>query len=296
MRLGVARALSFVAGVALSAGSARAADSRVEQDLQAAEQALVSLDYEAANKAAASLAEEHGLSHAELVRAYRVLALTDAILDKEVAAREAFQRLLTYDPSYAADPNLGPKVQTPFLEARGFMRAQTTQPGLDVSVSVRDGVGGAVRVIARDPSHSAKRAVVGFRWGSDVAFSTEPIALVEGASAPVPPPPPGTTRLDYYVQVFDERDDAVLESGNPSAPKSVTVELTPVAPAPAPVPSAHRSIFESPVFWTIAGIVVVGAGTGAYFAGRGGSSAASPTAVSLSLSAQCGYPASSTCR
>ena len=283
---------------AIHPGLARAADPHVEQDLQAAEQALVNLDYEAANKAADAIAQEPGLSHEELVRVFRVVALTDAVLDKETAAREAFQRLLTYDPTYTADPNLGPKVQAPFLEARGFLRAQIAQPGIDVSVSLRSTDGGAIRVTTRDPLHIAQRAAVGFRWSADAAFTTEPVAIGDGASAPIPPPPIGTTRLDYYVQVFDEHGNAIFESGNATNPKSATVELSPVTTPPPPPPpiAPHRSILASPIFWTIAGVVVAGATTGVYFAARGTSSAAAPTGILLTPSVQCGYPASSACR
>ncbi len=309
------RALPFAGAVALAqlcAGRADAADARAQETLESAEQALVNLDYETANRSAASLADQRGLSHDQLVRVYRVLALTDAILDKEPAAREAFERLLAYDPSYAADPNLGPKVQAPFLEARGFMRAQAVQPGLDVSVALRASDGGTIRVTARDPLHVARRAVVGFRWSAEPGFTTIEVPLTPDAPATVPPPPLGTTRLDYYVQVYDERDDAFFEAGNPIAPKSATIELPPVmplplaspprlesvAPPPPAHPAAHPSIFASPIFWAIAGVVVVGAGTGAYFAAHGSSSGGAPaaTGVVLTPSAQCGYPASSACR
>jgi hypothetical protein len=294
MRAGL-RVTSLLLAVIGVAGGARAEERDVQRDLEAAEQALVNLDYDGANKAAASLADERGLTHDQLVRVYRVLALTDAVLDKEPAARDAFQRLLTYDPSFSADPNLGPKVETPFLEARGFIRAQATQPGLDVSVSVRAGEGGAIRVTTRDPLHLAKRAAVGIRWSADAAFTIEPVAVAEGASVPIPPPPVGVGRFDYYVAVLDDREDVILESGNPAAPKTAMIEI----PAPPPPPPAeHRSLLESPVFWVIAGAVVAGVGTGAYFAARGSSGTSPPTGVSLSLSAQCGYsPASSSsCR
>ena len=207
-------------------GVARAADPRVQQDLEQAEQALVNLDYDGANKVAARLVQQHGLTHEQLVRSYRVLALTDAVLDKESAAREAFQQLLAYDPSYQGDANLGPKVQAPFMEARGFLRAQAVQPGIDVAVVLRASEPGTIRVTTRDPTHVAKRAAVSYRWGGDGAYTTAPVAIAEGATTDVPPPPTGTTRLDYYVQVFDDRDNAAFESGNAMVPKSATVDMS----------------------------------------------------------------------
>ncbi len=273
-------------------GVAHAADARAE--LEQAEQALVNLDYDGANRAAARIVQMHGLTHEQLVRAYRVLAVTDAVLDKGTAARDAFQQLLTYDPTYQVDPNLGPRVQGPFLEARGFMRAQPSQPGLDVSVVLRPREPGTIRVTARDPTHAGKRLVVGYRWGGDGPFQTTALAMGEGASADVPAPPVGTTRLDYYVQMLDANDNAALEYGNPAIPKTATVDVgSRQGPGPAPA-EEHHSIFASPIFWTIAGVVVAGGATAAYFATRGTSSGGSPgasgppTSATLTPSLVCG--------
>jgi hypothetical protein len=299
--LDVARALSCTAVVALAGlhpsltRVARAADPRIQQELESAEQALVNLDYDNANKTATRVSQQRGLSHEQLVRVYRVLALTDAVLDKENAAREAFQQLLTYDPSYAGDANLGPKVQAPFMEARGFLRAQAVQPGIEVSVLVRAAEPGAIRVTTRDPLHIAKRGTVGFRWGNDSQFTLQQISVSEAASASVPAPPTGTTRLDYFVQIFDDHDDAVFESGSPASPKSTMVELAPVGPAAAPA-AEHHSVFASPVFWTITGVVLAGAATGVYFATRKATDVTlPPTATTLSPSLFCGGTADGKC-
>ncbi len=79
------------------------ATPRIQQELETAEQGLVNLDYDNANKAATRLSQQRGLSHEQLVRVYRVIArVTDAVLDQGgPATRDAFQQLLTYhDPSY----------------------------------------------------------------------------------------------------------------------------------------------------------------------------------------------------
>ena len=68
--------------------------------------------------------------------------------------------------------------------------------------------------------------------------------------------------------------DVVFEVGNPDAPKTALVPAPPAPPpppplAPGPAASSHygggRSVLASPVFWAIAGGVVVAAGTGLYF-------------------------------
>jgi hypothetical protein len=278
----------------LAPSAARAADPRVQQDLEQAEQALVNLDYDGANKAAARLVQQRGLSHEQLVRAYRVLGVTDAVLDKESAAREAFQLLLTYDPTYVGDANLGPRVQGPFMEARGFLRAQPVQPGVETSVVIHAGETGTIRVTTRDPTHVARRVVVGYRWGAEGPFTTVQVAAGDGATANVPAPPVGTARLDYYAQVTDDHDSVAFESGSPTSPKSATVEAgAPAAVAPARGAAAgaseHHSIFASPIFWAVAAVVVAGGATGVYFATRPGSPAATaPTSATLTPKLDCG--------
>jgi hypothetical protein len=244
----------------MAPSAAHAADPKVQQDLEQSEQALVNLDYDNANKVAQRLVATRGLTHEQLVRAYRVLALTDAVLDKEQQAREAFQLLLTYDPSYAGDPNLGPKVQAPFMEARGFWRAQAVQPGAEASVSVHATEPGTIRLTVRDPMHVGKKAVIGYRWGGDGPFQITPVPAGEGSSAEVPPPPAGTSRLDYYALVLDDRDSVVFEVGNANAPKTTTVDLS-QAGAPlggAPAEEGH-SVFASPWFWVVT-VAVIGGG------------------------------------
>ena len=70
----------------------------------------MNLDYDGANKVSARVVQQRGLSHEQLVRVYRVLGVTAAVLDKENASREAFQQLLTYDPTYTCRrPEPGPE-------------------------------------------------------------------------------------------------------------------------------------------------------------------------------------------
>ena len=78
----------------LEAAPARAADPRVQQDLEQAEQALVNLDYEGANKAAARVVQQRGLSHEQLVRAYRVLGVTDAVPETIEASLQLSEAVL----------------------------------------------------------------------------------------------------------------------------------------------------------------------------------------------------------
>ena len=256
-------------------------------EVETAEQLYAKLEYEDANKVAERIIARRGLTHDQLVRAYRVLAVTHAVLDHEDAAREAFILLLTYDAEYAADPNLGPKVSGPFFEARGFWRAQAVKPGIEVVAALRAQDPGTIRVTARDPTHIVKKVSVGYRWDSRGDFVVATLAASEGATVDVSAPPSARARLDYYAQGLDERDDVVLELGSPVLPRTALVEA-PALPKPlAPEKSGGGSVFSSPVFWTLTSVLVVGAATtGGYFLLRPKDSA--PTAATLTPTLQCG--------
>ncbi len=241
------------------------AGATMPADVETVESLYAKLDYENATLVAERVLKQKGLSHDQLVRTYRVLAVTYAILDKEEQSRDAFVQLLVYDPEYQVDPNLGPKVNTPFVEARGVYRSLASKPGIEVAANVRSD-GGTLRVTTRDPTRVVKKVVVGYRWTSSGEYKTQQVqagdAVVEVAVAPT-----GRTRLDFYAQALDANDNAVLEAGNPSVPKSAFIEAAPTV-APPRKEESSGGILSSPVFWLVTGAVVVGGGTAAFFAFR----------------------------
>ncbi len=252
-------------------------------EVAAVEQQYAKLDYEQANVGAERLAQRgRGLSHDELVRTYKVLAVTHAVLDHAEQAKDAFIALLTFEPSYAVDPNLGPKVQTPFLEARGFWRAQGAKPGLEISAVVRGTEPGTLRVTTRDPTRVVRAVTVGFRWGSTGAFTLGTVAVGDGVAVEVPTAPAGKARLDYYAQAVDERDNVLFEIGRAAVPRSAFVEARPAA-APAKTEEGS-SLFASPIFWLATAAVVAGGATAGYFAFRPGP----PVAATYKPSLECG--------
>ncbi len=274
--VGLLVALLLVSGPALAQRGKPAGASAPQAapaDVETAEQLYAKLDYEGANAAAERMSKKPGLTHDQLVRTYRVLAVTNAVLDKEEQARDAFLQLLTFDPEYQADPNLGPKVNTPFMEARGSFRSLPSKPGVEVATSLSTN-GGTLRVTTRDPTRMVKRVSVGYRWTSAGEYTVsqlnagEQVAVVEIAA-----PPAGRTRLDFYVQALDEHDNAVLEAGNPAVPKSAFAEASGGGPAKGGGGSGtgkqeSGSILSSPFFWIAAGAVVIGGTAATYFALR----------------------------
>jgi hypothetical protein len=247
-----------------------------EPQLTAAEQAYVDMDFDKANQLADAVAKGGGLTHAQLVRTYELLARTHAILNHDAEARDAFLKLLTYSPDEKEDRNLPPRVTTRLAEARGILGSYPARPGLEVSTSLVPGDGGTLRVTTRDPTHVVQRLIVGWRWGVSGDFATVEPLVGEGIEVPLTPAPPGAARLDYYAGAIDDRGDVVFEVGNRAAPKTALVPLVPLAPAPPPgaprevrtAPREGRSVFASPVFWVVAGGLLAGAGTAAFFALR----------------------------
>ena len=204
------------------------------------------------------------------------------MLDREAQARDAFVMLLTYEPDFQADPNLGPRVTTPFFEARGFWRSQPVRPGIDVTATVRAKGAGGRRSTLRDPSHIVKRAGTGYRFGPNGAFQKQPLTPDETLTIDLPEPPTGVARLDYYVQAFDEKDNAIMERGRPAAPKSVRVEA-PASKTAASEGGEKKGFFSGTGFWAVAaGAVIVGAGTAIFLATRP-QDPASNTRVSMTL-------------
>ena len=256
-------------------------------DVETAEQLYAKLDYEQANTVAERVVKKNGLTHDQLVRAYRVLAVTYAVLDKEEQARDAFLQLLTYDADYQADPNLGPKVNTPFMEARGSFRSLPTKPGIDVSASVSTN-GGTLRVTTRDPTRIVKKVNVGYRWTSSGEYSVSQINPGEAVAVEVGAAPPTRTRLDFYVQALDERDNAVLEAGNPNVPKSAFAEAGAARGGNGGGGGGRSeggSVFSSPIFWTFVGVAAIGGGTALFFALRPNDP---PSSAQLSPIIRCG--------
>jgi len=232
-------------------------------DVETAEQLYAKLDYEQANATAERIVKQRGLAHDQLVRAYRVLAVTSAILGKEEEAQNAFFQLLVFDPEYAADPNLGPKVNNPFVEARGKFRALAQKPGIEITAQVRSD-GGQLRVTTRDPTHLVRSVRVGYRWTSLGEYSVSQIAVGDPTAVEVSGAPSGRTRLDFYAQAVDERDNAVFEAGNAQVPKSAFAE----SGGGGGGGKGGGSIFSSPLFWIFAGAAVAGGGTALFFALR----------------------------
>jgi len=264
----------------------RAAAARLA-DVDSAEKYYGNMDYESANAIAGRVLDSHGLTHDQMERALRIVALTYATLGKPDQARDAFTTLLEMDPEFQLDPNLSPRVTTPFLEARGYWRGQTVKPGLEVVATVHSTDSATLVVTTRDPTHVVANVSLGYRWGANGPFTTRPVAIGDTVNVQVPSSPsPSEGRLDYYVQGLDEREDAIFEVGSPTAPRSAMVDAPVVVAAPvvASEKPGGQSVFASPYFWTAAAVVVAGAAVGGFLLFR----PKAPDGATLTSGAECG--------
>jgi hypothetical protein len=257
-------------------------------DVETAESLYTKLDYDKANDVATRVLKKNNLTHDQMVRATKVQAITFAILGKDDEAKDAFLQLLIFDPEYTVDANLGPKVSAPFMEARGEYRALPSKPGIEVTPSVRSD-GGQLKVITRDPTKLAKKVNVGWRWTSSGDYTVTTISVGEGV-VEIAAPPPGRTRLDFYAQALDDRENSIFEAGSAAVPKSAFAEAGPKAGAVVvggkPIRDEKKGgVLSSPIFWIITAAVVAGGATGAFFFFRKDDT---PTSALLSPQIRCG--------
>lgn len=253
----------------LARGAAAAPPEPRVDDLETAEQAYANLDYAAARSAADRVFKAGGLSHDQLVRVTRLLALTAAALDQPSAARDSFVALLAYDPSFQLDPKLGPRFHEPYYEAKGYWKAQPAKPGVEATAYLRPGALGSISAVVRDPTRLSQRAVVAHRWAPNRTFSVQNVSVGE-TQVDVPPAPPGSTRLDYFVQALDARGNVVFQVGSAAAPKSsLVVDVSPRPAGPVDSGSAQAEggggLLSKPLFWVAAVAVVAGGAVGSYF-------------------------------
>jgi hypothetical protein len=267
------------------ATAASASAGGAAADIDASEAAYAAIDFERANLLAQRAAGARGLTHEQLVRAYRLLGRTSAVLGKPREAIDAFVRLLAYVPDEKADPSQTPRIQQAFSEAQGFWGSYATKPGVEATtVALRVQSQGTLRVRLHDPTHLVSRIVVGYRWGNTGPFTTAEVAPVESFNVELVPGPPQVARLDYYVLALDAADGQAFVAGDPTTPRTALAELPPAVASGAQGEGAAgaesgregvrgerrggKSIFASPIFWVVAGAVVVTAATSTYFALR----------------------------
>ncbi len=270
--------LALAVVVAITSPSFASTDS----ELAVAENDYAALDYQGALAAAESVLGQTGTSHDALTRATRVAALSSSALGKTEAARQYFTQMLEYDPTFKIDTRLSPRFSEPFAEAQGYWSAQARKPGVEVSLALTAGQAGRLRYGTADPLNLVTKVAVGYRWAPARAYT---VSVGEPGEQEIETRanPKGSTRFEYYVRALDAKDRSIFEQGSAEAPKFQNVDAAPVGA----VVQEKKSFFASPVFWTVAGVVVAGAAVGVFFAARPTEYRASSQAHT-SIGANCG--------
>ena len=175
------------------------AETTYAQDLRQAEAALSRGDFTQAHKLAQRSIESGVHTAAQLVPAYRVLAVASARLGDLDAARLAFISALGLAPSFRLEGDNSAEVRSPYMEARGFWSVYDKP--LSVSVTIADSKTALVAEVS-DPAHLSVRVLVRARTDRQEAFvemvtpSTDRLVLpFKGLHA---------GQLEYVVALLDE--------------------------------------------------------------------------------------------
>jgi len=210
-----------------------------------------------------------GLSLDLLSRALKVRAESLSALNRPEDAQRAYAQLLSVQPDFDIDARLGPRIRSPFFDARAFLDEQAMRPGL--TVSIRADRPGRIDVRMHDPLAMVGQVVVHHRPLGGRAYTAVKLPR-RGGILPLPDGEPH----ELYVQALTPQRSVAFALGGPAEPMSTEVAGTTSTAPPArhknrparrltrPSPPPHRpesagSVFESPVFWVIAGVVVTGA-------------------------------------
>jgi hypothetical protein len=227
--------------------------------LEQAEEAYLEVDFDNTFRLSMEALEAGGNSRARMVRIYRLIGISAAALDRAEESRDAYVRMLALDPQIQVDRNLAPRLRGPFLEARGFWTARTTQFETNIALLRQRG---ALRIRLSDPVQMAETIVLHYRLRGEPLFLDENRLaareiLVEG---------PGLSEADvveYYLEVLDTHGNQIIELGEQDLPLTVGQATGPVTP---PGGDDDDGIFASPWFWMAAGAaVLIGGGVTAYF-------------------------------
>jgi len=255
---------------ATSASGPTAAGS-VDDELSEAERLIGNVDFEGAIPVLERITKRSGLTHDQLTRVYRNLATAHAAVGHSAVARDMFVKLIALDPDYKIDQNMSPRVKAPYFEARGVWTATSVKPGIEATATVHRTSESRLLITLRDPTHLATHVNVGYHWEGPEPFIVKSSPATATTTIVVPPPKDKVTYLEVYAQGLDANDGVLFESGTQTKP--IVFEVPPTSPVFASSPNhgesdRSSSIFASPIFWVVVGVVVVGGATAAYFAAR----------------------------
>lgn len=210
------------------------------QFLTDAESAYAAVDFEKTLSTAQKALEAGGLNHTQMVRAYKLIGISATALDQRDRGREAFVRMLAFDPDIQLEQNLSPALRGPFMEARGYWVTHPDRMKASVDL-VRQR--GALRVDVSDPLDMASSVVIRARVEGEDHFAESRLNAVERSYVDVD----GADeegRVEYSLLILDEYGNRILEFGDDEVP-----EVVGTASSDSGRPVARRAWF-----WVVLGV------------------------------------------
>lgn len=256
-------ALTLASASAEAQRRGRRAVAEPTDPLQAAEQAYVEVDFERTLEHASEALQAGAHTPDRLVRIYQLLGVSAAALGDPDGARDFFQRMLAVDPDATLDDTVPPRLRAPYLEARGIVTARPDQLGIQVGLARAQA---AVRVALTDPFQMARTLRVHARLERQVEYTT----VEADAQAEVLAPLPGSDtadRVEYWVEVLDPYGNQLVMVGTEFEPR--TVGRIAIAggggggagggtgAGAGGGQGGGGNVLEDPLFWIIAGGVVL---------------------------------------
>jgi hypothetical protein len=226
------------------------------------------------------------ITEAQKIEVYRWLAYNYIVLKQDDAARTAVYALYAVDEDYELPKKESPRFREPFAkykvqwveEGRPGKPKPTEKPlaavvvkQLPVTTTPHD-QRLEVKGSFDDPDDRISHLSLYYRSGSLGKFDETP-ARVEGSHfrAVIPASSVKPPIVEYYVAAFDKGGLPIASRGDSETPLRVAVEA-----------DQSSSIIESPWFWAIVGVVVVG-GTASYFAFRKSDTPSAPPQSQISV-------------
>ena len=275
-----AASLVLVVTMSLAVAPA-AAQQRANPLIRQGQQQYDDLEFEQALQTLSAALIRAGNSASQNTTIYRLLAFTYLALSREEEAAGAYRSLLAIEPDFVPGADVAPQTRS-FLErvktawdAEGRPGFQTRPPA-PVTVRHRSpaqaerGTEVALEATVDDPDNRVRSLVFAYHQGASEAEDREVFRRIDGVRdgstyrATLPADAIAPPLVEYYLEALDANGLPVAGRGDVSAPLRIAV------PAPG------GSIFASPWFWIITGVVVAGAVITTVLLVGGGSSGPQP--------------------
>lgn len=239
--------------------------------LDQAEEALVNIDFEKAGDLAEKALKTGKLaSPDQSSRARYLVGVGAASRDDMALAKESFRAAISINPDLPVDSSLGPKLNSPFLEARGELSVRKEYLSAEVAIE-QSPTGPVATVSVSDPVRVAKQVGIGLRPTLYESSEARPFqwesAKIERLEASIPLEQLGIRDqseleddidgFDLAVVVKDEYGNVIFRVGSEGRPEH---DANPYFSEP----TAFEELVSSPWFWLGTVVVVGAAGTAVY--------------------------------